>query len=71
MSPEIAKAAKMVAATRGKMQTGIPDLKVIFEGSLKGFISVYPSWKGVSHKAFMDICQQAYDFDELRSLEQK
>lgn len=71
VSPEIAKAAKMVAATRGKMQTGIPDLKVIFEGSLKGFISVYPLWKGVSHKAFMDICQQAYDFDELRSLEQE
>ena len=71
VSPEIAKAANMVASTRGKMETGIPDLKVIPKGSLKGFISVYPSWKGVSHKAFMDICQQAYDFEELKSLEQE
>lgn len=71
VSPEIAKAAHMVASTRGKMETGIPDLKVIPKGSLKGFISVYPSWKGVSHKAFMDICQQAYDFEELKSLEQE
>lgn len=71
VSPEIARAANMVASTRRKMETGIPDLKVISQGSLKGFISVHPSWKGVSNQAFMDICQQAYDFDELQSLEQE
>ncbi len=71
VSPEIARAANMAASTHRKMETGIPDLKVISKGSLKGFISVHPSWKGVSNQAFMDICQQAYDFEELRLLEQE
>lgn len=71
VSPEIARAANIAASTRRKMETGIPDLKVISQGSLKGFISIHPSWKGVSNQAFMDICQQAYDFDELRSLEKE
>ena len=46
----------------------MPHLKV---RQPKGFIVFIHHGKVSAVKLFMDICQQAYDFDELRSLEQE
>lgn len=71
VTPEIARAAKMIAASSGKLEDGVPDIMVIPQGNLKGFISVCPAWSGVSHSVFMDICQKAYATEELKTLEQE
>lgn len=67
VSPEIARAAHMMVASRNL--DGTPDTIVIDEGSLKGFVSVCPNWAGVSNEAFQEICYSVYDDEEREILE--
>lgn len=68
VSPEIARAAHMMRASRYKFGS-VPDAYVIDNGALKGFVSISPTWSGIDNQAFQDISRQVYDdgeFDELQ-----
>lgn len=67
VSPEIARAAHMMRASRYKFGN-VPDVHVIKEGTLKGFVSISPIWKGIDNRALQDICRQVYDDDEFERL---
>ena len=67
VSPEIAKAAHMMRASRYKFGS-VPDVCVINEGALKGFVSISPTWRGIDNQAFQDISRQVYDDGEFEEL---
>jgi DNA invertase Pin-like site-specific DNA recombinase len=67
VSPEIARAAHMMRASRYKFGS-VPDVYVIGEGTLKGFVSISPIWKGIDNRALQDICRQVYEDDEFERL---
>ena len=67
VSPEIARAAHMMRASRYKFGN-VPDVYVIDEGTLKGFVSISPSWSGIDNQAFQDISRQVYEEDEFEYL---
>lgn len=71
VSPEIAKAAKLVAASARNLEGGVPEASVIPTGVLKGFVSVCPAWGGFSHKAFVEMSQCVYDDEELETLKRE
>ena len=68
VSREIANAAKMVAASGGKI-AGVPDICVIEKGGLKGFVTVSPSWGGVDRQLYLDFCKSAYTVEEYEQIE--
>lgn len=68
VSREIANAAKMVAASSGNI-AGVPDICVIEEGGLKGFVSVSPTWSGVDRQLYLDFCKSAYTEEEYEQIE--
>lgn len=70
VTPEIARAAHMMTASRYKFQ-GVPDVYVIDEGALKGFVSISPSWCGIDNDAFQDISRQVYADDEFEQLKKE
>ena len=61
VSREIAKAAQV--ALPG---AGVPELKVVEQGILKGFVSVYPSFTGINTEIILDLCSSAYSDEEYR-----
>ncbi len=68
VTPEIAKAAHLVAASGRKLDGGVPEISVIDKGALKGFVSVCPAWEGINNDTFTKVCQEVYtdeDFDQL------
>ena len=67
VSPEIAKAAHMMRASRYKFGS-VPDVCVINEGALKGFVSISPTWRGIDNQAFQDISRQVYEDGEFEEL---
>lgn len=67
VSPEVARAAHMMRASRYKFGS-VPDVYVIDEGALKGFVSVSPTWRGIDNQAFQDISRQVYADDEFEQL---
>lgn len=46
VSPEIARAAHLVASSNKKC--GVQDIVVIQQGALKGFVSIHPNWNGIN-----------------------
>lgn len=46
VSPEIARAAHLVASSKKKC--GVQDIVVIQQGALKGFVGIHPNWSGIS-----------------------
>lgn len=68
VSPEIARAAQMVAASRCR-RSGIRDVGVIEQGLLKGFVSISPYWSGIDNASFHEICKGVYFEDEYTRLE--
>ena len=68
VSPEIARAARMLAASGHRAIGGVPDLYVIPEGSLKGFVSFHPRWQGINAEVFQDLCNGIYSEDEKEQL---
>lgn len=55
VSREIAKAAKV--ALHGE---GVPELKVIEDGALRGCVSVHPSFYGINADTIFEICSSVY-----------
>ncbi len=68
VSREIANAARMVLASGGKL-AGVPDICVVEEGGLKGFVTVSPSWSGVDRQLYLDFCKSAYTDAEYEQIE--
>ena len=68
VSREIANAVKMINASSGNI-AGVPDISVIEEGNLKGFVTVSPAWGGVSTQMYLDFCKSAYTEEELLEIE--
>ncbi len=69
VSPEIARAVKMMSASSRGMQGGVSDIIVIQQGALKGFVSINPGWGGIDHSTFLQICTENYTDEELTELE--
>ncbi len=68
VSPEIARAAKMMHLSSKSLRTGVSDIMVIPEGGLKGFVSINPKWGGVDHNTFMKLSSEVYSNDELEEV---
>lgn len=68
VSPAVAKAAKLVAASGKRLGAGVMDISVIEQGALKGFVSVCPSWGGIDAEAFVKVCSNVYTAEELEQL---
>lgn len=64
VSREIAKAAKL--ALHGD---GVPEFKVIENGALRGYVSIHPSFAGISAEELFEISSSAYS--ELEKTELK
>ena len=67
---EIAKAAHMMRASRYKFGS-VPDIYVIDKGTLKGFVSISPTWTGIDNQAFQDISRQVYEEEEFADLQRE
>ena len=70
VTPEIARAAHMMRASRYKFGS-VPDVYVIDQGALKGFVSVSPMWSGIDNQAFQDIARQVYEEEEFEQLQRE
>ena len=68
VTPAVAKAAKLVAASGKRLGAGVMDVRVIEHGALKGFVSVCPSWGGIDAEAFIKVCSRVYTPEELDQL---
>ena len=70
VTPELARAAHMMRASRYKFGS-VPDVYVINEGALKGFVSISPTWSGIDNQAFQDISRQVYEDEEFEALQRE
>ena len=70
VTPEIARAAHMMRASRDKFGS-VPDVYVIDQGALKGFVSISPTWSGIDNQAFQDIARQVYEEEEFEQLQRE
>ncbi len=68
VTPAIAKAAKLVAASSRSIAKGVFDLCVIQEGSLKGFIGLCPGFAGIDAETLMAVCLDVYTSEEIQKL---
>lgn len=71
VTPELAKAAQYMTSSGGKIQNGVPSLRVIDSGALRGFVSVCPRWRGNNRETFLSACESAYSEDMLQSLKRE
>ena len=69
VSRNIAMAVKIISASN-KAVAGVQEISVIENGGLKGFVTVSPSWCGVSPEMYMDFCKSAYSDEELYRVKQ-
>ena len=70
VTPDIAKAAQFMASSYGRLD-GVPELRVIDSGALKGFVSICPRWNGIDRKALLSACHSVYTDGELEELERE
>ena len=63
VSPEIARAAHLVASSRKKC--GVQDIVVIQQGTLKGFVGIHPNWSGISVESIRSLCLSTYLPEEV------
>ena len=52
VSPEIARAAHLVASSSKKC--GVQDIVVIRQGALKGFVGIHPNWSGINGQIYAE-----------------
>lgn len=71
VTPELAKAAQYMTSSCGRIQNGVPSLRVIDSGALKGFVGVCPRWRGINRDTFLSACETAYSDEDLQSLKQE
>lgn len=70
VSREIANAVKLIN-TSGGASVGVPDIAVIENGGLKGFVTVAPAWRGVNAELYSELCKGAYKADEFKRIEKE
>lgn len=63
VSPEIARAAHLVASSNKKC--GVQDIVVIQQGALKGFVGTHPNWSGINAESIRSLCLNAYLPEEV------
>ena len=68
VSPEMANAIECVRKSSNYRSTGFSEIAVIPTGMLKGFVSVVPSWGGVSNSVYHLISRSVYAEDELQEI---
>ena len=68
VTPAIAKAAHLLASS-GKSINSVPNTSIIAQGSLKGFISITPSWKGIDDASLRLVARNVYSDEEYEELE--
>ena len=66
VSPEIARAAHLVASSNKKC--GVQDIVVIRQGALKGFVGIHPNWNGINAESIRSLCLNAYLPEEVMKL---
>ena len=66
VSPEIARAAHLVASSSKKC--GVQDVVVIQQGALKGFVGIHPNWSGINVESIRNLCLSAYLPEEVVGL---
>ena len=66
VSPEIARAAHLVASSSKKC--GVQDIVVIRQGALKGFVGVHPNWNGINAESIRSLCLSTYLPEEMAKL---
>lgn len=71
VTPELAKAAQYMTSSGGRIQNGVPTLRVIDSGALKGFVSACPRWRGINRETFLSACESVYSDEDLQLLKQE
>ena len=66
VSPEIARAAHLVASSSKKC--GVQDIVVIRQGALKGFVGIHPNWSGINAESIRSLCLSTYLPEEVMKL---
>ena len=66
VSPEIARAAHLVASSSKKC--GVQDIVVIRQGALKGFVGIHPNWNGINAESIRSLCLSTYLPEEVMKL---
>ena len=66
VSPEIARAAHLVASSSKKC--GVQDIVVIRQGALKGFVGIHPNWSGINVESIRSLSLSAYMPEEVTEL---
>ena len=66
VSPEIARAAHLVASSSKKC--GVQDIVVIRQGALKGFVGIHPNWNGINAESNRSLCLSTYLPEEVAKL---
>lgn len=66
VSPEIARAAHLVASSSKKC--GVQDIVVIRQGALKGFVGIHPNWNGINAESIRSLCLSTYLPEEVAKL---
>ena len=68
VTPQIAKAAHAMLGAGGRLDNGLPSIRVFDRGTLKGFVSVSPYWSGITGDIYMDACLSVYGENELQDM---
>ena len=69
VTPAIAKAAHLLSSS-GKTVNGVPNTSIIPNGTLKGFISISPAWKGIDDASLQLVARNVYSDEEYEELEE-
>lgn len=69
VSRSIAKAAHLLASSGTKIKS-VPNTSVITDGTLKGFISISPAWKGIDDASLQVVSRNVYSEEEYEELEE-
>ncbi len=70
VSRDIAEVAKIITKSTSH-HSGLPDNIVIANGALKGFVSVCPTWGGITDERLMAVSMSVYEEEEVEELERE
>ncbi len=68
VSRDLAMMAKSISRSP-MLHSGMPDTFVISNGALKGFVSIFPSWNGITEDMLQVACRSVYSDEELENLD--
>lgn len=69
VSPEIARAVHMLSGA--KCVDGVPDVRVINEGGMKGFVNINPCFNGIDREAIIQLSNSVYSDEEYACLKKE